>query len=538
MTRKRAPKRDKEKKNDGEEESGSSDEVYYTPDTTPRESYYSEAEGEGEIKLDEIAERIFGRDALENVIINPAFDSSPPSHTRSPSSTSISSSSFSLPSTSTAPTSRYDLSDNSLSPSLSPASTRATTPASSDRPAFDDAHSLERQSSKGSSRRRRKTHTKSKSEDWAKDVRWLVPPNEHRSKSPSASTSSTSSRKQKPAPTVQPDMLQTMMPTPVPDRISTLPRRSRSGSLKVRPTARRTVGKRRMSAVWEEDEGDDTLKDTQQRRAQPGSLPSRSLSLSSPPSHPPRARAASLQSQGTGASLSSSFTSSSKIVDIPTPLPVSDGGSPSGFTSLVLPRAAYTPSSNRRYSVLFGNDEKVDLTRSGMAQTTMSTISITKNAATAALGSRPRFLSLSSFTIHMTGSSSSLKVTSATPAHLLASLPPPVSLTSHTPPPSKVNSHQVLVQVYAVGIDNLDDLIVSEKAARSDSYGFVPGRSFVGRAVECGFEVNKISKSDWVMGILDVRKVSDRCGFSTFSTFFTISFTPRFLTYEFRFSIF
>ena len=138
----------------------------------------------------------------------------------------------------------------------------------------------------------------------------------------------------------------------------------------------------------------------------------------------------------------------------------------------------------------------------------------------------------------MTGSSSSLKVTSATPAHLLASLPPPVSLTSHTPPPSKVNSHQVLVQVYAVGIDNLDDLIVSEKAARSDSYGFVPGRSFVGRAVECGFEVNKISKSDWVMGILDVRKVSDRCGFSTFSTFFTISFTPRFLTYEFRFSVF
>lgn len=75
-------------------------------------------------------------------------------------------------------------------------------------------------------------------------------------------------------------------------------------------------------------------------------------------------------------------------------------------------------------------------------------------------------------------------------------------------PPSKVQSHQVLVQIYAVGIDILDDLIVSEKSMRNDSYGFVAGRSFVGRAVECGFEVNRVSKSDWVMGILDVRKVS------------------------------
>lgn len=59
-----------------------------------------------------------------------------------------------------------------------------------------------------------------------------------------------------------------------------------------------------------------------------------------------------------------------------------------------------------------------------------------------------------------------------------------------------------------MGLDGLDDAIVGEKASRRDCYGFVPGRSFVGRVVEVGFEVTDVVKSDWVMGLLNVRKVS------------------------------
>ncbi len=39
--------------------------------------------------------------------------------------------------------------------------------------------------------------------------------------------------------------------------------------------------------------------------------------------------------------------------------------------------------------------------------------------------------------------------------------------------------------------------------------GFVPGRSFVGRVLESGWEVKEevAKKGDWVIGLLDVRKV-------------------------------
>lgn len=503
-----------------EEDSGSSDEAYYTPDTSPRESFYGEPEAAQErlsvIPRSNIAVHILGRDAIQHVISNQPpkrplpspRQQLPASHSRSPSSASISSS-YSVATTSTAPTSPYSNSDKAWSRSISPVSTRATTPVSIESVALDDSRSLGRRSSQGSAHRRKREHSKSKADEWSRDVRWLVPPTDRRSKSSSASSSSSSSSPHKPK-TIRSSengMLQTLSPTPVPEPSISAPRRA--STLKA-PAARRTVGRRRMSAVWEEDEGDDSAKDMHQRRVHTGGLSGRALSLSSMPSqhHPPRMRAASLHTQGTGVSASSNFTSSSKTVDIPNPLPVSDGGNPSGFTSLVLPRAAYTPTSNKRYTLMFGNVDKVDITRSGLAQTTMSAISITKNAASAALGSRHRFLSLSSLTIHLTGSSSNLKVTSTTPSHLLSDLPPPVSFTSYMSPPSKVQSHQVLVQIYAVGIDILDDLIVSEKSMRNDSYGFVAGRSFVGRAVECGFEVNRVSKSDWVMGILDVRKVS------------------------------
>lgn len=248
--------------------------------------------------------------------------------------------------------------------------------------------------------------------DWAKDVRWLVPPSS------------------------QGLQLVDVEPKPRP-RIK--------GRRKTRPD--------RMSALWEEEELD--LDESTPMRA-------RTISTSTK-----RPRPTSILSR-------SSTTTAARTVSLPTPLPVSSGSTSSmGYTGLTLPRAAYAPAKHPgRVST------SVDITRSGLAQTTMSTISITR---------RPHAPN--------------------TPSHLLTSHASSLSLTAHTPPPSKVPSSQVLLQVWAVGLDALDALLVEERAARSDGFGYTPGRSFVGRAVECGWDVNNVSKGDWVIGITEVRKV-------------------------------
>ena len=41
--------------------------------------------------------------------------------------------------------------------------------------------------------------------------------------------------------------------------------------------------------------------------------------------------------------------------------------------------------------------------------------------------------------------------------------------------------------------------------------GYIPGRSFVGRVLECGWDVRDevVKKGEWVVGLLDVRKVNN-----------------------------
>ncbi|KAG8747418.1 hypothetical protein FRC10_001089 [Ceratobasidium sp. 414] len=209
---------------------------------------------------------------------------------------------------------------------------------------------------------------------------------------------------------------------------------------------------------------------------------------------------------------SSSSTSSSRTV-LPTPLPLSTGGETSagaGYTSLALPRAAYMPSKtpDRPTSV-------VDLSRSGLAQTTMATISVIRGA-----GGKNRRISLS-----LNSSRSSLRSGLSSRNSSIASLGPgagpsvplalrlvelegALGLSSHLAPPQKVQSSQVIVQIHAVALDALDALIVNERMGKggSEGAGFVPGRSFVGRAVECGFEVSNVSRGDWVIGLTDIRK--------------------------------
>ncbi|THH12336.1 hypothetical protein EW145_g4 [Phellinidium pouzarii] len=475
-------------KNESNSNSDSSDE-FFTPDTSPRESC-----------CEDVSAAPHPSGSEEEDVTAPAttHDLHPPlSHSRSPSSASCST--LSVASTSTVANSLTH-SETSWPSSRSASSSRATTPAQSDNTCSSSTRSSRR-------KRGQSMQISYTGDDWAKDVRWLVGPLVDSKAAIPLSSGPNPKRGQMHRPP-EPNM-PSSAPAPVQKRAHVAQRRS--NSIGSQSTGHRSVGKRRMSAVWEEDEGDDQSGNVPPRRVHTDPAPlsslGRSRTTSSPYGIPHRTHPSSLLSSGTAVSMprDSVYTSPSLTVDLPVPLPVSDGGTPSGFTSLVLPRAAFTPS-NKRYSLRFGSDSHIDITRSGLSQTTMSTISITKNAAAATHGGRTRSLSFSSFTVSAPGSETKIKLSSATPARLLTTLPSPLSFTSITPPPSKVHSNQVMVQVHAVGVDGLDDHIVSEKAARTDCYGFVPGRSFVGRAVECGFEVNSVSKSDWVIGLLDVRK--------------------------------
>ena len=95
---------------------------------------------------------------------------------------------------------------------------------------------------------------------------------------------------------------------------------------------------------------------------------------------------------------------------------------------------------------------------------------------------------------------------SETPMHLRNQIPPPVDFSSHIKPPTKVGNAQVLIQVYAVAVDEVD-LKALEGKGRADIGKWIPGRSFVGRCLSVGAEEKEIVRGDIVLGLVDVRKV-------------------------------
>lgn len=111
--------------------------------------------------------------------------------------------------------------------------------------------------------------------------------------------------------------------------------------------------------------------------------------------------------------------------------------------------------------------------------------------------------SMASITLH-----SAFDHHNATPAHLRDQLPPLVEFSSHAKPPQggKTGKNQVLVQVYAVAVDQLDVRAVDEKG-KGDVGKYVPGRSFVGRALVVGTDEKEVVRGDVVIGLLDIRKV-------------------------------
>lgn len=231
---------------------------------------------------------------------------------------------------------------------------------------------------------------------------------------------------------------------------------------------------------------------------------------------------------------------------------------------------AYAPGGTTAMGSHMKLDGKVDLTRSGVAQTTMASVEVvrglgaTRKGLWKLLGRRrtvsggdavsARTRSKSEDAVGFVGSSSAL------------------GFTSYRKPPGYVPGGCVLVQVWAVGVDGVDGKLVgvtlgSSSATNAEEdpeeedgqeeqvapprsglgrsaslrsrlsisrskrdvqrsasvkanaspvpfapvqadVGYIPGRSFVGRVLECGWEVREqvVRKGEWVVGLLDVRK--------------------------------
>ncbi|KAF9782772.1 hypothetical protein BJ322DRAFT_1008759 [Thelephora terrestris] len=133
----------------------------------------------------------------------------------------------------------------------------------------------------------------------------------------------------------------------------------------------------------------------------------------------------------------------------------------------------------------------------------MATVEIVKGTAEA--GNRPGGLSRS-ISRRLSTRLRSRSKSGPSPGHLAQEMPTPLGLCSHLSPPTHVPPHHVLVQVWAVGLDSRDAAIVLKD--KHNTPGFIPGRSFVGRAVEVGWEVREdiVKKGEWVVGLMEVKK--------------------------------
>ncbi|KAH8829803.1 hypothetical protein DL96DRAFT_1590468 [Flagelloscypha sp. PMI_526] len=191
------------------------------------------------------------------------------------------------------------------------------------------------------------------------------------------------------------------------------------------------------------------------------------------------------------------------------------------YTSLTLPRAPMPSSLSRspsnKVKVRWTSSGKIDLTTSGVAQTTMATVEVVAGLSSSSSTKRRSWKLFPS----SKRKSTTLSMMSSQDAS-------PLAFTSHRPPPSSVPPSHVLVQVWAVGVDCIDGRLAGIRLDRANpmedgqndeeenfpvppAVGFVPGRSFVGRILDCGFdpsdyEETGLKKGEWIVGLCDIRK--------------------------------
>ncbi|KAL0949793.1 hypothetical protein HGRIS_009831 [Hohenbuehelia grisea] len=427
--------------------------------------------------------------------------------------------------------------------------------------------------SSSSSRAKRTQATHYTTEDWARDVRWLTPPGNMSSKRDM--TNPPSKQRRRPSANSQ-----QWVDPPTLDHLNP-PRTSKKAKAKALSKGPPSMGMG-MSTLVEEDEDRLSTLSGRSRSVKSGKeggadfmgSPRSSVLLHAETLEPIREdrRAGTLDvldhdggsdrglrpqrshSLGYAQSRRSAVSSNSDWVYVPTSYVSEAPSLPShgtpGYTSLSLPRAPPPPSASLGLGLGAGNVEgrlaldssgKIDLTRSGIAQTTMATVEVVRGLSKAQVSSPLRSKSLRAVKGlfrggRRTGGGSISAPNSAPQGHELG-------FTSYRAPPSQVSADSVLVQVWAVAVDEVDWRLIgapedgmsigmtecveagkgtgwlgrsrtfsgtgSGKAeGKRPEVGYIPGRSFVGRVLEVGWEVREefVRKGEWVIGLLDVRK--------------------------------
>ncbi|KAF9457989.1 hypothetical protein BDZ94DRAFT_1325820 [Collybia nuda] len=473
--------------------------------------------------------------------------------------------------------------------------------------------------------------------DWAKDVRWLVPsdpstkstttpvPRHRHSKvDSSAAAAPKSQTRTKPNTPMSksiskatPSIMSSMTALLEEDELQDLPHyHPRSSVLISRPKNRpgaSATRNRMVSSPTPSPSSTSTRRPPKVHSQQLNHRRSRSLGhASASPSHTSSSSHAStssyVPSHKTGKYASSSadpYHSTSTSLPTFTTGDLPSQGTP-GYTSLVLPRAPvlFSQVSNNHSKIGLGRDftgggggggvsvnGKVDLTRSGIAQTTMASVEVIHGLSGSSSAGSPgkKFIGL----FRRGSSSSSTSPAFPTQTHLRSQstdtptventfqgghVDLPLGFTSYRKPPNYVPSGSVLVQVWGVAVDGVDARLVfgggtegtsvtlkkslleevnpstsktppstpkrslslrstlgrlggsqvshspTRNPPRSTSssmtgmisapntpapgVGYIPGRSFVGRILECGWEVGEElgRKGDWVAGLLDLKK--------------------------------
>ncbi|KAG8218300.1 hypothetical protein J3R82DRAFT_3914 [Butyriboletus roseoflavus] len=223
-----------------------------------------------------------------------------------------------------------------------------------------------------------------------------------------------------------------------------------------------------------------------------------------------------------------------------------------GYTSLVLPHAATSPSlaldhgSNRVWKIGkarptgatvrdtigagLGFGDQVDLSRARHAQTTMASVEIVRGIAGSGTPRKSHRSRGNVFGVAWL--SKDKPSTTAKDKHHQVDTDSPLGFTAYRKPPVYVGGGSVLVQVWGVGLDVTDAHLVGIHPLRASSslagapygtkmpktsqkdkgrcppVGYIPGRSFVGRVLEVGWEVGvEVAKrGDWVVGLMSVHK--------------------------------
>ncbi|RDB15652.1 hypothetical protein Hypma_003990 [Hypsizygus marmoreus] len=580
---------------DGDGEDTDSDrDIFYTPNTSPRVSMASSTVG-------------------------PLRSPSPPPP--SPPPVPSTKTSFTHTNTSTTSVSSTSLEAHSLFSMASSDSSRMTTPVQSD---------------SGQRTVHRKTNHPPPprvDQEWAKDVRWLVPPNTKSTTTPRRHTSkvepqtrtkpnaSISKSISKATPSIMSSMAALLEEDELQDSSNAYPSTHQPRSNVIISPPRRSGPRTRMASnpapsltSVPSSSSSTKLPSTLHRRR------SRSLGhTSAPASHASTSASASSHSSSSSSHKTSKYASSSADAYDPTssslptftPGDLPSQGTP-GYTSLVLPRAPIPLSqTSHRPKGIFNISSsgtiadvggKVDLTRGGIAQTTMASVEVVRGlSGGSSLGSNtsPRKKLLGLFRRGSTSVSPSPSGSASGPqsafgarqirprsqsedgvAHshtldIVRGSDSPLGFTSYRTPPKYVPSGSVLVQVWAVGVDSVDVRLVfggGSASMRSNTHdphtpikgttttslpttpkrslslrstlgrfgsaspgssptsqsqsafssstpmpgnlhtppagvGYIPGRSFVGRILECGWEVeDEAKRGDWVVGLLDLKK--------------------------------